>query len=89
MAEIRITWHMTVSVVNGFQFITLSNVWAFLVAQNVKHLPATQETQVQSLGWEDPLKKRTATHCNILAWRIPGTEELGRPQFWRVTKSWT
>ena len=77
MAEIRITWHMTVSVVNGFQFITLSNVWAFLVAQNVKHLPATQETQVQSLGWEDPLEKKMATYSSILAWKIPWTEEPG------------
>ena len=43
---------------------------AFLMAQMVKYLPATQETQVQSLGWEDPLKKGMATHSNILAWRI-------------------
>ena len=80
MAEIRITWHMTVSVVNGFQFITLSNVWAFLVAQNVKHLPATQETQVQSLGWKDLLEKGMATLSSILAWRIPRTEEPGKLQ---------
>ena len=80
MAEIRITWHMTVSVVNGFQFITLSNVWAFLVAQNVKHLPATQETQVQSLGWEDHMEKGMATRSSIPTWRIPWTEEPGRLQ---------
>ena len=36
-----------------------------------------QETQVQSLGWEDPLEKGTATHSSILAWRIPWTEEPG------------
>ena len=41
----------------------------------VKHLPAKQETQVQCLGWEDPLEKRTATHSSIPAWRIPWTEE--------------
>ena len=41
----------------------------------VKNLPATQETQVQSLGQEDSLEKGMATHSNILAWRIPWTEE--------------
>ena len=40
-----------------------------LVAQSVKSLPAVPETQVQSLGWEDPLEKGTAAHLNILAWR--------------------
>ena len=44
----------------------------------VKNLPALQETWVQSLGWEDPLEKKMATHCSILAWRIPGTEESSR-----------
>ena len=46
-----------------------------LVAQTVKNLPALQEAQVQSLGQEDPLEKGMATHSNILAWRIPWTEE--------------
>ena len=46
---------------------------ASLVAQLGKNLPAMQETWVRSLGWEDTLEKRTATHCNILAWRIPWT----------------
>ena len=45
-----------------------------LVAQIVKNLPVIQETQVQSLGWEDPLEK------GILAWRIPWTEEPGKLQ---------
>ena len=49
----------------------------FLVAQMVKRLPTMQENWVQSLGWEDPLKKVMATHSNILAWRIPQTEEPG------------
>ena len=49
----------------------------FLLAQMVKSLPAMWETWVWSLGWEDPLKKGTATHCSILAWRIPWTEEPG------------
>ena len=49
--------------------------WASLAAQMVKSLPATQETWVQSLGPEDPLKKGMATHSSILAWRISWTEE--------------
>ena len=48
------------------------------VAQMAKNLPAMQETQVQSLGWEDPLEKETATQASILSWRIPWTEEPGR-----------
>ena len=47
--------------------------WASLVAQLVKNPPAMQEILVQSLGLEDPLEKRKATHSNILAWRIPWT----------------
>ena len=46
--------------------------WASLVAQLVKNLPVVRETWVRSLGWEDPLEKREATH-SILAWRIPWT----------------
>ena len=46
----------------------------------VKNLPAMQETQILSLGWEDPLEKEMATHSSILAWRIPWTEEPGGPQ---------
>ena len=45
------------------------------MAQMVKHLPAIQETQVQSLGEEDPLEKGTKTNSSILAWRILLTEE--------------
>ena len=52
-------------------------VWASLVAHMVKDLPAVQETLVQSLGGEDPLEEGTATHSNILAWRIPRTEASG------------
>ena len=47
--------------------------WASQVAQLVKNLPAMQETWVRSLGCEDPLEKRKATHSSILAWRIPWT----------------
>ena len=46
----------------------------------VKNLPAMQETQVLSLGWEDPLEERKATHSSILAWRISWTEESDRLQ---------
>ena len=52
-------------------------MWASLVAQLVKSLPAMQETWVRSLSWEDPLEKGMATHSSILAWRIPWTEEPG------------
>ena len=47
-----------------------------LVAQIIKDLPATLETHVQTLGWENPLEKGMATHSSILAWGIPWTEEL-------------
>ena len=47
------------------------------MAQMIKSLSAMQETQVRSLGQEDPLEKETATHSSILAWRIPWTEEPG------------
>ena len=52
--------------------------WAPLMAQTVKNLPAMQETQVQSLGWEDLLEKKMATHFSILAWKSSWTEEFGR-----------
>ena len=53
---------------------------ASLIAQSVKNLPAMQETQVRSLGCEDPLDKALATHSSIFAWRITWTEEPGGPQ---------
>ena len=46
----------------------------------VKNLPAMQEIQVQSRGWEDPLEKEMATHSSVLAWRIPLTDEPGKLQ---------
>ena len=54
---------------------------ASLVAQMVKHLFTMQETQVQSLGWEDPLEKEMATHSSIHAWKIPWTKEPAGLQF--------
>ena len=53
-------------------------VRASLVAQAVKCLSAMQETQVRSLGWEDPLEKEMAAHSSILAWKFPWTAEPGR-----------
>ena len=55
----------------------------------VKRLSTMQETQVRSLGWEDPLEKETATHPSILARKIPRTEEPGGLQSVGVTKSQT
>ena len=51
-----------------------------LVDQSVKKLPAMQESQVQSLGQRNPLKKEMTTHSSLLAWRTPQTEETGRLQ---------
>ena len=51
--------------------------WRILVAQIAKNSSAVQETQVQSLGREDPLEKEMATLSNIIAWKIPWTEEPG------------
>ena len=53
------------------------------MAQVVKNLPAIQETQVQILGQEAPLEEEMATHCSMLAWKIPWTEEPGRLQSMR------
>ena len=50
------------------------------MAQRLKHLPGMWETQVRSLGQEDPLEKETATHSSTLAWKIPWMEERGRLQ---------
>ena len=55
-------------------------IWASLVAQRLKCLPAMQETCFQSLGWEDPLEKEMAIHSSTLAWRISWMEEPGELQ---------
>ena len=65
----RVTWKFTIP-----------QVWASLVAQLVKNLPAMQESWVQFLGREDPLENEMPTHSSILTWRIPWTEEYGQPQ---------
>ena len=60
-----------------------------MVAQMVKNLPIMQETQVSSLGWEDPLEKGMVTHSSFLAWRIPWTEEPVGATVHGVAKSQT
>ena len=57
-----------------------------MVAQMVKNLPAMWESQVQTLGWEDPLEKRMATHSTILAWRMSWTEEPCKLQSMRFQR---
>ena len=59
-----------------------------VLAQMVKNLPAMQETQVSSLGQEYPLEKEMVTHSNILAWRIPWTEEPSGLQPMQSEKNW-
>ena len=61
--------------------------WAFLVAQTVKNPPAMGETWVWSLGWKDPLKEGTATHCSILAWGTPRDRGAWRAAVPEVTES--
>ena len=72
-----------------YTLIYLIYIGASLVAQWVKSLPAMWETQVRSLGREDPLEKEVATHSSILAWRIP----VDRGAWWAaisgVAQSWT
>ena len=57
--------------------LNITNYWASLVAQTVKRLSTTWETQVQSLGWENPLEKEMAIHSSTIAWKIPWKEEPG------------
>ena len=64
----------------GFDFSYSIDPWTSLVAQTVKRLSTMQETQVLSLGWEDPLEKEMAIHSRTIAWKIPRTEEPGRLQ---------
>ena len=64
----------------GISFTSTLIYLAFLVAQIVKHLVAMWQTQVWSLGWEDPVEKEMATHLRTLVWKIPWTEKPGRLQ---------
>ena len=63
------------------------SVWASLVAQRLKRLPAKQETQVRPLGREDPLEEDMATYSSILAWRIPIDKEAWQATVHGVAKS--
>ena len=72
--------------IHSYLLVAYPVMGASLVAQMEKNLPAMQETQVQSLGWENPLEKGMATHSSILAWRKPWTEKPGN---YGVTKSQT
>ena len=58
------------------------------VAQTIKRLPTMRETQVRSLGREDPVEKEMVTHSSSLAWKIPWTEKRGRLQLQRVGHDW-
>ena len=70
-----------------FQLLLVSSeLGASLVAHMVKNLPTIQETQVRSLGWEDPLEKGMATHSSIPAWKIPWTDEPGGLQSMRLQR---
>ena len=66
--------------INIFEKYINTPIMASLVTQRLKRLPAMRETQVQSLGWEDPLEKEMVTHSSIPAWRIPWMEKPGRLQ---------
>ena len=63
-----------------FNYTVFIVIRTSLVAQMVKCLSTMRETQVQSLGWEDPLEKEMAIHSSTIAWKIPWTEEPGRLQ---------
>ena len=65
------------------------SLWASLVAQMVKNLPAMYEIHVWFMGWKDLLEKEMATHSSILAWEISQTKEVGRLQFMCSQKSQT
>ena len=79
---------MFITVESYFKTI-LKHIWTSLVAQKVKNLPATLQTQVRSLCLEDPLEKETAINSSILAWEIPWIEERGRLQSIGSQKSQT
>ena len=81
MREVENNWMCVCVCCPHIQYFFMASCYLFyhsLVAQRVKRLPATQETRVQSLGWEDPLEKEMATHSDTLAWKIPCVEKPGR-----------
>ena len=80
--EVGTNWEIRIAI------YTLPCVYS-LGTQAVKNVPTMQDTQVWSLGQEDPLEKGMATHSNILAWSIPWTEETVWATVHRVPKNWT
>ena len=68
---------MPITVLHARDLAINKTIWASLVAQMVKNLPAMWKTLVQSPSWEDPLDNGMATHSSTLAWRVPWTEESG------------
>ena len=84
--RINLCWVVPLRILDFFG-MTLSSL--SLVAPLAKNLPAVQETQVQSLGWEDPLEEKMATHFSILAWRISKDRGAWQATVHGVTKSWT
>ena len=86
------TQHQSSKAARSYFLNCVPILWAFLEAQMVNNMPAIQETQLRSLGWEDPLEEGMATHSSILVWRIPWTEEPGGLQsIWlqRVRHDWS
>ena len=72
--------HLDIITLHHLLHFSTETLRTSLVAQTVKSLPAVQETQVPSLGQEDPLEKGMTTPSSILAWKLPWTEEPGRLQ---------
>ena len=88
-AQQRLIWKTwVISAFRGHISRGITFTGASLVSQAVNNLPAMQETWVRSLGLEDPLRKGTATHSSILAWRIPWTRAWRDIVHW-VTKGGT
>ena len=74
---------------NKYTFIYLASQVALVIENQPANAGEVQETQVRSLGWEDPLEKEMATRSSSHAWRIPWTEEPGRLQSMGVAESQT
>ena len=71
------------------EFAQIHIHWGASLAQMVKNLPVMQQTQVQSMGWEDPLERGMATHSSTLSWRIAWREEPGKLQSMRSQRDMT
>ena len=79
--QLKCSWFTMFQQSKVLQFyIFFIYTWVPLVARTVKNLPAMCETQLRTLGWEDPLEKEMTTHSTILAWRIAWTENPGELQ---------